>query len=110
MERRRSKRIHVRMDAEIISGDANYSGIVENISEHGLCLETDSKDLLGKDTRFNPGTEFRVKFKIQSGEQIRLHCKVTWSYSAAPQGLKRKIGMEIIFPPPAYVDFYRNVT
>jgi hypothetical protein len=109
-DRRRSKRKTVSIPAAIQSEDAGYECIVENISEHGLCLETDSQELLGTSTRFNPGSEYQVTFQTQNNESIKLHCKVMWSYKAAPHGLKRKVGMEIIFPPPNFVDFYRNLT
>jgi hypothetical protein len=109
MEKRRTKRKSVRIDTEIEAEDACFQGIIENVAEHGICLETDSKDLLGTSTRFNPGTEFQIKFQTPSGDDIKVHCKVTWSYKIAPHGLKRKIGMEIIFPPPDYIDFYRTL-
>jgi hypothetical protein len=109
MERRRSKRKNVHIETKIVSDDESYSGIIENMSEYGISLETDSKDLLHTSTRFNYGADYKVIFKTPSGEEIQLHCKVTWSYKTAPHGLKRKIGMEIIFPPPSYVDFYKDL-
>lgn len=108
MEKRRSKRKSVQIDAELISGNAGYAGLIDNISENGICMETASGDLLGASTCFNAGKEFQVKFRILPKEEIKLHCKVIWSFKAAPHGLKMKIGMDIIFPPPRYVDFYRN--
>lgn len=109
MEKRRSKRKSVYIEAELISGNAGYSGLIDNISENGICMETASKDLLGNSACFNPGKEFEVKFWMRPEEEIKLHCKVTWSFKAAPHGLKIKIGMDIIFPPPSYIDFYRNL-
>jgi hypothetical protein len=108
MERRRSRRKNVNIEAKIISEGTGYSANIENISKHGISLETNSKDILDTSTRFNPGTEFKVKFQTPSGEEINLYCKVIWSYKAAPHGLKSKIGMEVIFPPPSYIDFYET--
>ena len=96
------------MEAEIVQGDTAYTVITESISEHGINLETSSGYLLSASTRFNPGTEFEVQFRTPSGELIKLHCKVIWSFKTAPHGLKSKVGLEIIFPPPTYVDFYKN--
>ena len=110
IENRRSKRKAVHIEAEIVSGDAVYSVIIENIAEHGICIETDSADLLKSSTRFNPGKEYEIKFRAPTGDDIKLHCKVSWSYQTAPHGLKKKIGMEIIFPPPGYVDFCNSTT
>jgi hypothetical protein len=108
-ERRRSQRKNVRIEAEIISEDNTYSAIIENISEHGLCLETSSDDLLGTSTRFHPGAEFDIKFQPPSGDMLTIRCKIIWSYKVAPHGLVKKIGMEVIFPPPEYVDFYKKL-
>ena len=110
IENRRSKRKAVNIEAEIVSGDAVYSVLIENIAELGICIESDSTDLLKSSTKFNPGKEFEIKFRVPSGDDVKLHCKVIWSYQAAPHGLKRKIGMEIIFPPPGYVDFCNSTT
>lgn len=107
MEKRRSKRKRVHIEAEIISGQDNCPGMIENISEHGLCIETDSEDILGVKDRFHPGTDFEIRFRAPSGDEIKINCRVVWSFRAAPQGLRKKIGMEIIFPPPSYIDFLR---
>ena len=109
MERRRSKRKPVHISTRIEAHNERYDGIIENMSEHGLSVETDAKDLLGNSSHFNPGSEYRLHFQTSSGDDIQLHCKVIWSYITAPHGLKRKIGVEIIFPPPHYVDFYREL-
>ncbi|UCD35345.1 MAG: PilZ domain-containing protein [Nitrospiraceae bacterium] len=109
MERRRSRRKSVSLPARIESPEAAYEGIIENVSEHGLCMETDSQHLLKASMRFQPGAEYEVRFHTPSGNEIRLRCKVTWSYKVAPQGLKKKIGMEIVFPPPSFVQFYRQL-
>ena len=109
MERRRSERKSVQIEARILTEQARYDGVIENIAEDGICVETESKNMLCTSTRFNPGTEYEIAFQTPDGGDIKLHCKVAWSYKMAPHGLKRKIGMEIIFPPPVYVDFCRNL-
>ncbi len=109
MERRRSIRKKVHIEAEIVSEDISHSGIIENVSEHGINIETASKSLFNTTTLFTPGTELEVRFQDSSGERIRLHCKVIWSYKTAPHGLTNRAGMEIIFPPPDYIDFYKKI-
>ncbi len=109
MERRRSERKNVQIDARILTEKDSCDGVIENIAEDGICLETESKNLLSTTTRFHPGSEYKIAFQTPGGDDIKLHCKVAWSYKIAPHGLKRKIGMEIIFPPPVYVVFYRNL-
>jgi hypothetical protein len=109
MERRRAKRKNVHIDAEITAGRISYAGVVENLAEHGISIETDSKNLLSDSTPFHPGAQFEVRFQTPSGEEITLQCKVAWSFQEAPYGLKRQTGMEIIFPPPGYMDFYNEL-
>ena len=109
MERRRSPRKKVQIEANLISGDENFTGKIENVSQHGIYLETESQDLLSSSTRFSSGTEYEVRFRIPEGEETRLRCKVMWSYSAAPHGVTKQIGMEVVFPPPEYIDFCNDI-
>ena len=105
MERRRSPRKKVQIKADLIFDGGSFSGNIVNVSTHGIYLETDSKEVLRTSTRFGPGTEYEVRFSIPSGREIRLRCKVIWSYRAEPDGLTKQIGMDVIFPPPDYIDF-----
>jgi len=109
MERRNTRRTKARIEAELISEDFRCPGVIENYSERGISLETDSSDVLSQSTRFSPGTKFQVKFQTSSGELIILNCKVIWSFKTAPDGLKKKVGMEVVFPPPTYIDFCQSV-
>ncbi len=108
MERRRSDRKKADIEIEIISGEKKYSGTIENLSEHGLYLETSSINILKDSTDFDPGIDCEVRFSDSLGDEISLSCKVVWSYGIAPEGLKMKVGMEIIFPPPVYLNFYNS--
>lgn len=108
MERRRKKRKKVHIEAEIISGSTIYKSIVENISEEGLNMDTDSIDPLSTSTRFTPGAFFGLKFNAPSGEEIILNCRVVWSYKTAPHGLTKKIGMLIVDPSDKYLEFFNN--
>jgi hypothetical protein len=105
MERRRSPRKKVRIEANLISGGENFTAKIENVSPHGIYLMTESKDPLGSSTRFSSGTEYEVRFRIPEGGETRLRCKVMWSYKTAPHGMTKQIGMEVVFPPPEYIDF-----
>ncbi len=107
MERRRSKRIKVNIDAEIISGDKAYQVVIDNLSEVGIHAETDSVDPMSSSSRFMPGDIFEVKFSDSSGKSLTLKCSIIWSYKSAPQGLTTKIGMSIVDPSDAYIQFYK---
>ncbi|KPK02505.1 MAG: hypothetical protein AMK71_02005 [Nitrospira bacterium SG8_35_4] len=108
MERRNSRRKKARVEAEFISEDFSCTGTIENLSVRGISLETDSTDLLSQSTRFTPGTKLQVKFHTPAGELITLNCKVIWSFKTAPHGLRKKVGMEVVFPPPSYIDFCKS--
>ncbi|MEN8262684.1 MAG: PilZ domain-containing protein [Nitrospirota bacterium] len=110
MEKRRSLRKKVRIEASLILEGESFSGAIENVSQHGIYLETDSREILSISKRFNPGTEYEVRFCVPSGQEVRLRCKVAWSYRAEPHGLTKHIGMDVIFPPPDYIDFCNEKT
>ena len=108
-EKRRSKRKNVDIKGEIILDDSSCAGTVENIAENGLYMETLSEYHLNSSVRFTPGMEVNVHFQSPSGETLKLHCKVMWSYKTEPHGLTEKIGMEVIFPPPGFIDLYNEL-
>jgi len=107
MERRRYRRRNVRFEAEMILGEKIYHGIVDNISERGMNIETDAQDILSTSDDFCPGTKLMVKFHTPDGELMTLHCRIVWSFNMGPGGTIKKIGMEVIFPPPGYIDLCR---
>jgi hypothetical protein len=105
MERRRSKRIKVNLKAERISGDEKYGVFIENISEQGICMITTH---LKAHSKYIPGTDIDLRFQLSSGETLNLFCKVIWAHlKIPPDGLTDSIGLEIIDPPPQYIEFVR---
>ncbi len=108
-EKRRSKRKNVDFKGEIILNDLVYAGTIENISEKGIYIETEPVDPLSQNSLFTTGMELRIHFQSPSGEMLKLHCKVIWSYKAEPQGLTEKTGMEVIFPPPGFIELYNEL-
>ncbi len=107
MERRRSKRIILSLEAELISGDTSYDGLIGNISEDGIYMRT-MPTKTSIDT-FTPGTNFELKFQLPSEEKLSLHCIVKWSHKTPPHGLTYSMGMEIIDPPPEYKKFLETL-
>ena len=108
-EKRRSKRKNVDIKGEIILDDISSNGTVENIAENGIYMEISSEYPLHSTVRFTPGMEVRVHFQSPTGETLKLHCQVKWSYKTEPHGLTEKIGMEVIFPPPGFIDLYNEL-
>ncbi len=105
MERRRSGRKKIHIEAEMVSENISYTALIENVSEQGIYLETESSGPLNTSTRFSHGTKFQIKFQTPSGETLKLDCQVMWSFKTGSHGLRKKIGMEVVFPPPGYIDF-----
>jgi len=108
-EKRRSKRKNIDIKGEIVLEDLAINGTIENIAENGVYVEIASEDLLSSSTCFTPGMELWIHFQSPSGETLKLHCKVMWSYKAEPHGLTEKTGMEVIFPPPGFIDLYNEL-
>lgn len=73
MERRRSTRYKVFLDAEIISGNKSYDGVIGNISENGVYARIKSVDAR---INFTPESIFDLKFKLPSEETITLRCRL----------------------------------
>ena len=122
MERRRSKRIVVTLEAEIISSAKSYTGFLETDTEHpdvtvytyaGVIENISAEGILfsvSEITNVNFSIEERLEiaFQLPSGERLNLHCIVKrFQERIAPQDLTQKIGMEIIDPPPAFSKFIK---
>jgi hypothetical protein len=102
MKKDRSNRIPVEINAEVSSNEIRHEGIIENLSEEGICMRiTPTKTL--KD--FTTGIKLDLKFQLPSGETLNLFCKKKWSYKITSRSLMKRIGMEIIDPPTKYRDF-----
>lgn len=105
MEKRRAKRYRVNLKAERISGDSRHGIFIENISENGIHIVTSHS---GEHRKYTAGTGIDVHFRLNSGETLKLHCKVKWSYAKVPpNGLTDCIGLEIIDPPMQYIRFVK---
>ncbi len=106
MERRRSKRITVNLNAERISGNKNSAVFIENLSENGIYMITAPAKTPNE---FIPGSTLDLNFKLSTGETINLHCNVKWSHDNSPDDLTNSVGLEIIDPPPKYIEFIKTL-
>jgi hypothetical protein len=106
MEKRRSRRIVVKLDAERISGDTAHAVYIENISEDGICITSaPAQDA----ARFTPDVLVILKLRLSSGQTIDLHCRVIWSFKTQPRDKTRSTGLEVIDPPPEYTEFVKTL-
>jgi len=106
MERKCHRRISVNLEAEIITGCKSYAGVIENVSEYGICIKTSLSEIV----MIIPETTLKVKFKTT--EEINLQCKVVWVLinKIPSSGLRYKMGLEIIeSPSPEYKEFIKTL-
>jgi hypothetical protein len=108
MERRRSRRIAVSLNAKRISGDEKHTIFIEDISESGIHIITAPSIAYRK---YAPGTDIDVSFRISPKRKITLHCKTRWAYHKMPPEKEvDSIGLEIIHPPDEYIEFIRALS
>ncbi len=108
MEKRHSHRIKISLRAERISGDNRHGIFIENISESGINIIIANEKTLRE---FFPGNDVDLRFRLSSGEALNLRCKVRWFCPDAPPDIMTEsIGLEIIDPPPRYIEFVRRLT
>ena len=96
MEKRQSKRIIIGFKVEITHGGENYEGEIEDLSEGGVCVTAFPAEMK---FNFSPEEMLDLKFQPNSDETLNLQCRIKWIAKAPPQGLKKRIGMEILDPP-----------
>jgi len=108
MERRRSKRMAVNLNAERISGNERHSIFIEDISESGIHIISAPSQ---ESRKYTAGADIDVSFRISQKKSITLHCKTRWAYHRMlPEKQVDSIGLEIISPPAEYLEFIRTLS
>ena len=107
MDKRLSKRIPVRLEAYIFSGDKTYVGFIDNISGSGFQFLIVTTILAPKD--FKPDNIIQLYFQVPSGETLKLFCKVKWYLKKSSDNKPATLGIEIIDPPPKFKEFIRTL-
>ncbi len=106
MEKRHEKRRGSDLTCEIISRSLRFTGLIENLSEKGICALINPtkavEDIPG-------GMTFVVKFQIPSGNTIDIQCKVKQAYKTSPSGPTNNVGMEIIYEHQEYKEFLKTL-
>ena len=105
MEKRRSKRIIVSLEAEILSEDRSFAGIIENLSNEGLYVKiVPAKTPVD----FTPGKPLKFIIQLPTGETLNLNCELKWLCNDTSYDLSGRAGMKIINPPPEYIDLLKK--
>jgi hypothetical protein len=107
MERRRSRRIPVNLEANIISAGKSYVGLIENVSEGGLEYLMTSQVLVSE--KFTPKKSLEVTFVIPSGETLHLNCELVWFLRAPLSEKLLTLGLKIIDPSTKYKEFIKSL-
>jgi hypothetical protein len=106
MKKRAHKRVSTSEDAELVYGVIKQSAVVGNISRNGLYIITTHSDIIRE---FTPGTEFKLNFRLPSGETINLLCVKRWSHRTSHHALTKSIGLELINPPREYTMYVEDL-
>lgn len=108
MEKRRSKRKNVGLDARVVTNGVSSPGFVENICEHGLHLITASGKI---SSSFIPETVLELTVRNSSGSKANLNCEVRWVHiNKTPiHGLTYRMGVEILKQPSKYNEFLSSL-
>jgi hypothetical protein len=107
MEKRRSKRVALRLGSWTTLGDISFSSFIENFSKEGILITIQNC----KVPDFYVGERLTIDFQIPSGLECSLTCVLIWTRikSNIPFGLNFTIGMQIINPPQEYIEFVENL-
>ena len=102
-EKRRADRITDSLEADIISGDNSYSGIIMNFSKDGLYMVTATANRV---VDITPSTILQLKCTLPSRKRVDMQCEVKWFQTrTSPHGVSFSMGMEIMNPPREYQEF-----
>jgi hypothetical protein len=113
MVRERSTRVSVNLEAELIAGDKCFHGIIDNLSNTGLHMTINQKNIANN---FPPGTPVEVEFQRISAETLKpideklmLNCKVIRAEKTAPGRTTTGISLEVIEPSSLYEEFLKLI-
>jgi hypothetical protein len=107
MNKRSSKRIPVRLEAYIFSGEKTYMGFIDNVSEGGFQYLIVTTIQAPKD--FKPEKIIQLLFQIPSGETLKLFCKVKWYLKSSTDKKPATLGIEIIDPSSKFKEFIKTL-
>jgi hypothetical protein len=95
----------VQFSTQLIIGDERYDGFVINISAHGvgMFVNTSFPESTINCTR---GSVLGLELETPTGELLKLQCEVRESPS---EGLITSMGMQVIAPPPTFIELFNNL-
>ncbi|UCD34423.1 MAG: PilZ domain-containing protein [Nitrospiraceae bacterium] len=97
-----SRRIPVRMEAYVISGEKTYTGSIKNISELGFEFFIPYA-LKEHDLHLEKTVE--IYFQAHTGDVINMLCAVKWISGGSLSWSETVLGMQIGAPPDRFREF-----
>jgi len=107
MKKRIFKRIPVRLEAYIFSGDKTYLGFIENVSEGGFQYLVISS--VQTPLEFKPDKILQIYFQLPSGETLKLFCDVKWYIQNSPDNKTLTLGVQVLEPDPKFKEFIKTL-
>ena len=107
LERRTAKRIPVRIDAYLLTGNHTYVGFIENVSEDGFEYFIPSS-MKGPDD-IHKGKTVEIYFQMFSGEVLHLLCEVKWLSIRPPVDKPFTVGMKTTDLSSQFQGFIRTL-
>jgi hypothetical protein len=108
VEKRRSERIDLSINAELTATGRAYKVSIENMSNGGLCVVAPTSETVED---FMPGSTLGVNFITPYGEQLAQNCEIKWlRIDTEPLvGLIYNMGVQMIAPNQTYVDTFNSL-
>jgi hypothetical protein len=107
-ERRQSKRIPFKSNADITFAGKSYLGSIQDISEQGVQYILTSLSDVSSD--FIPERNSDLILKDPSGKKYKLKCEVKWYVRGKGKDKSMKLGMKIPNPPSKYKELIASLT
>ena len=107
-ERRKKKRVPLKLNANIISAGKSYKGEIQEVSEQGLQYILNS--LLEVASDFVPEKTSDLVLKDPSGKKYKLRCEVQWYLRGKGSDKSLTLGMKITDPTSKYKELIASLT
>ena len=107
-ERRKTKRVPFKSNADIIFAGKSYIGAVQDASEQGVQYLLTSLPDVSSD--FVPESKTELVLKDPSGKKYKLKCEVKWYLRGKGSDNSITMGMRISDPPSKYRELIASLT
>lgn len=104
--KRRSDRLVIEVAAELITRVSRIAGTLTSISADCICIETFPDKV---EVDLSPGNLFHVEFQTESGETLRLFCRVIWSKKVLSEDGPETTCLKIYENSPEFEVYYNSL-